>query len=378
MNRKIALLIILVLILAACNLFNTAVPASTPGNPTETTTNTPTYTTTLIGTITRLLPSSTPSATPTIPLVGTVAQPPIPPVSTYVDDRSTASQIIISFYNAINRQEYSRAYGYWTDPSTMVGDFSDFVNGYANTISVDLVFGQITGEGGMSQAYYTVPVLLKASEANGVQTNYAACYVVHQSSPDVFGEPPFQPMSISRGTAKISPAGSSITSALADACVEYPTGSVEVPASAGSLDVDKNNYIDNRSGPLETVSSLLNAINSKQYVRAFSYFQNPAAFPGDFAAYAAGYENTEAVTVTFGTSRNEGAAGSLYYQIPLAMKVLTSTNTTETFVVCYTLRLGQPAMQSEPPFQPMGITDGKFTQVNNNADIASLLAIACQ
>ncbi len=31
----------------------------------------------------------------------------------YLDDRSTPIQVLKSYYNAINRQEYVRAYSYW-------------------------------------------------------------------------------------------------------------------------------------------------------------------------------------------------------------------------------------------------------------------------
>jgi hypothetical protein len=47
---------------------------------------------------------------------------------------------ILSYYNAINRHEYARAYGYWETPGAPNGVtpvFADFVRGYANTASVE-------------------------------------------------------------------------------------------------------------------------------------------------------------------------------------------------------------------------------------------------
>jgi len=283
----------------------------------------------------------------------------------------------VSYYNAVNRQEYSRAYGYWSTPSTSLGNFTSFANGYANTKSVDLAFGQITSDAGMSQVYYTVPVILNATDKNNIHTNYAACYIIHQSSPGVFGAPPFQPMSIDRGSAKNVTPGSTQTAALATACDGFPVGPNPISTSDSGLNIDKNNFVDNRSGPIETVSSLLYAINLKQYVRAYYYFQDPVTFPGSYDPYAAGFSNTDTITATFGTVQSEGAAGSLYYKVPLAEKVLTTSNTTQTFVGCYTLRLSQPANQTVPPFQPLGITTGKFTQVDNSADLNSLLSTSC-
>ncbi len=212
---------------------------------------------------------------------------------------------------------------------------------------------------------------------NGKHTNYAACYVVHEASPDVFGAPPFSPIGIDRGSAKISDIHASDSRTLSTACDGYPVGSGPVPVSGSTLNIDKKNFLDNRSGPIETVSSDLNALNLKQYVRAYYYYTDPATFPGPYDPFAAGYSNTDVITVTFGTVQSEGAAGSLYYKVPLALHVFTSSSTKQTFVGCYTLRLVQPAVQGTPPFQPMGIISGKFNQVGNSTDVNSLLPTAC-
>ena len=352
---------------------NTVVP-TVPAAATLSPTNTPAPLATLrAGSATPLL-SSTPLA------VATDDVPPVavPAATNYIDDRSTPSQVIVSFYNAIDRQENARAYGYYANPATSLGSFTSFASGYQNTLSVDLVFGPITGDPGMSQVYYTIPVILKATAKDGTRTNYAACYVVHETNPDVYGAPPIFPMSIERGSAVQSDPTASDANVLAAACSAYPAGgNPPFSASANSLNIDKSNFVDNRSGPVETVSSLLNALNLKQYVRAYSYYQDPTTYPGAYDSYAAGYANTDTITVTFGTVQNEGAAGSTYYKVPLAEKVLTTGSTTQTFVGCYTLRLGQPANQTTPPFHPMGITAGQFSQVANGSDVTALLATAC-
>jgi hypothetical protein len=379
MPTKIALssIIILVLGLTACNIATLTPSVPTPNN-TE-------------AAPTQALPTSTQlPATPSPPPAATdttqAAQPPAatsvpvsnPASSNYIDDRSTPSQVLVSYYNAINRQEYSRAYGYYTNPSSTLGSFAAFQSGYADTVSVDLVFGQITSDSGMSQTYFTVPVILKAATRNGAHTNYAACYIVHQSSPGVFSGPGFQPMSIDRGQAKTLGAGAQDSAALATACSGLPAGPNQVAVGSESLDFSKDNFIDNRSGPIETVRSLFNSINLKQYARAYYYFDSPVSFPGNYNSYAAGYNNTEAITATFGTAQSEGAAGSTYYKVPVGMVATTTSNSTETFVGCFTLRLAQPLNQAEPPFHPLAIVSGHFTKVDNGADINSMLPTACQ
>ena len=317
------------------------------------------------------------SATPVPTAVSTATPASSSNTTNYIDDRSNPSQVIVSYYNAIDRQEYLRAYDYWTNPSNSLGDFTAFANGYKDTASVDLVFGQITGDTSMSQTYYTVPVILKTISNTGVHKNYAACYLVHAAAPGVFGAPPFNPMGIDRGSATASDINANDATVLATACSGYPVGPNAVSVSGAHLSIDKSNFVDNRSGPVETISSLLNALNLKQYVRAYSYFQDPATLPGTLRPvcgriYGHGRDHSH-----LWQAQTEGAAGSLYYKLPLAMNVLTTSGTTQTFVGCYTLRLAQPAVQAVPPFQPMGITDSKFIQVDNNTDINPQLPTAC-
>ena len=398
MSRKSAIpvLLVIVLVISACILTSvptpTAIPTSTVSIPsaaastptllvktvihvpsdTPLPTNTQVPSNTPLPTDTQV--SNTPQPTPTITVIPVI----IPMPTNYVDDRSTPWQVMISFYNAINRQEYSRAYGYWADPSKMLGSFNAFAAGYQDTASVDLVFSEITSDAYMSQVDYTIPVMLKTTARNNTHTNYAACYVVHEVSPDVLGSPPYFPMSIMRGSARASDINLSDASALATACNGYILGGATAPISSGSLNIDKSNFLDDRSGPIETVSSFLNALNRKQYVRAYSYFDDPAAFPGPYDPYAAGYSNTDVITAIFGTVQSEGAAGSEYYKVPLSTRVLTTSGGTQTFVGCYTLRIAQPAVQTVPPFRSMGIISGKFTQVGNSSDVNSLLPSACK
>lgn len=64
----------------------------------------------------------------------------------YVDDRSDGAALVRSLYNAINRKEYARAYGYF-GASKPVGEFKAFAEGYAKTVSVEAKFGKVLTEG---------------------------------------------------------------------------------------------------------------------------------------------------------------------------------------------------------------------------------------
>ncbi len=117
-------------------------------------------------------------------------------------------------------------------------------------------------------------------------------------------------------------------------------------------------YLDDRSTPGRLVESLYNAISRKEFARAWGYFATPPA--ASVEAYAAGFEDTAGVEVTVGTPHEEGAAGSVYYELPVALSAERPDGTYRTFAGCYTVRLVQPANQ-EPPFRPMAIERGSLS-----------------
>ncbi|GAP15920.1 hypothetical protein LARV_03715 [Longilinea arvoryzae] len=295
----------------------------------------------------------------------------------YLDDRSTPAAVMLSFFNAINKHEYLRAYSYYTN-FTDLGTLDQFTAGYETTQSVAVVIGEISGEGAAGSLYYTVPMVLNVTNTANAAQKYAACYVVRLPQPGNYGEPPITPMHIERGTAKSIAAGTADADALASACPEpdYPTGPGAAPAQLESLtDLSSQNYIDNRSDPVAVLSSLFNAVNRKEYVRAYSYWQTP---PKDYAAFAAGYANTETVKLQFGTATPDAGAGQIYYALPVAMKATLTDGKSQTFVACYTLHLAQPGIQGTLPFAPLGIKSATVKQVDNSTDVTPLLATACQ
>lgn len=392
MKPKMLIPIFVILLLLACNVpFNLTIQTSAPAAASiaPLATSNGNAAGALSTSTFAVFPSATanivlaPSAAPTLPAIPTLeatrsAGTAVNPASDdYLDDRSTPSQVIVSYFNAINRKEYARAYGYWRDPSNNVGSFSSFAGGYTDTASVTLVFGSITADRAMSQFHYTIPVILKTTSNAGTPAKWAACYIVHAVVPEVFGAPPFEPMDIDQASVNPSDVNADDSALLASACSSSYGGSYSVPVGGSPLSIDKSNFLDNRSGPIETVSSLLNALNLGQYVRAYAYFKDPSNFPGTYQSYAAGFADTGVITAIFGTVQSQGAAGTLYYKVPAALKVLTTSNATQTFVGCYTLSLAQPGAQVSPPYQSLGIIAAKFRMVANSTDLNGQLQTAC-
>ncbi|UUP19260.1 DUF1176 domain-containing protein [Nitratireductor thuwali] len=116
-------------------------------------------------------------------------------------------------------------------------------------------------------------------------------------------------------------------------------------------------YIDDRSSPEALIRSLYNAINRQEYARAYAYFATPPAESLD--AYAQGYSNTENVDVETGLASEEGAAGSIYYNLPVAIRARNTDGTEKVFAGCYALRLANPLVQTTP-FTPLHIEEGKL------------------
>jgi hypothetical protein len=136
---------------------------------------------------------------------------------------------------------------------------------------------------------------------------------------------------------------------------------------------DEPAYLDDRSDPAAIVRSLYNAISRHEYARAWSYFgdEKPIA---DYAAFVAGYADTASVELRLGAVATDGAAGSLYGSVPVALAATGIDGTTRVFAGCYVTRQLQPAIQ-EPPFRPLAIERASL----NAADgpLAAAVPAAC-
>ena len=114
-------------------------------------------------------------------------------------------------------------------------------------------------------------------------------------------------------------------------------------------------YQDDRSTPEALVASLYNAINRHEFARAYSYFSKPPA--KDIDAYAKGFADTAEVKVLTGTAGSEGAAGSTYYNLPVAIEAVDAKGGSKLYAGCYTLRLADPQIQADK-YDPLHIEKG--------------------
>jgi len=323
-----------------------------------------------------LTPSATATLTPSATSASTGSTQP-----DYLDDRSTATGLINSYFNAINRHEYLRAYSYWRDPAGSNGSFDNFQAGYETTTHVDVTFGQIGGDAGAGQMYYSVPAILTAQTSDGQTQSYAACYILHLSQPG-FQEPPFTGLSIERGKATTLAIGADSNSALTTACSgpDYPSGNPITPAPiTNTSDISKTNYLDDRSDPILVLSSLFNAINRQEYARAYGYWDQ-ATGASDLPSYTDfknGYANTKTVAFVAGEVFADAGAGQRYYSVPVVITAQLNNGTQQTFTGCYVLHLSVPSIQATPPFRPLAIRSANISQVPNTTDTSLIMPQTC-
>ncbi|MCI0576435.1 MAG: META domain-containing protein [Chloroflexi bacterium] len=292
----------------------------------------------------------------------------------YSDDRSGPVELLRSYFNAINRREYTRAYSYWENLD-QVGDFEQFQQGYAETQSVRLAAGAIGSDAGAGQVYYAVPVVLEAQTTNGATQRFAGCYILHLSQPGIQGAPPFQPLGIVSAVVEEASGEASAEALLAEGCQGQNTSPITTAPSADPLDISADNYIDNRSGPAELLRSYFNAVNRHEYVRAYTYWEEGAEVP-PFAEFEQGYANTESVELEVGQITDGVAAGNTYYDVPVLLRAQTTDGAVQLFVGCYRLHLGSPAAQAQPPFRPLGIMAATVQEAASEAEATALLGSA--
>ncbi|PSM19814.1 DUF1176 domain-containing protein [Nitratireductor sp. StC3] len=138
----------------------------------------------------------------------------------YLDDRSDAAALIASYYNAVNRKEYARAWSYFGDDKP-AATLDDFAAGYAATESVALVVGAAAAEGAAGSVFYRVPVAIRATEDGGTPKLFAGCYTARLIDPQIQDEP-FRPLFIV--AASLEPASEPLEDALPAQCGDAPAG----------------------------------------------------------------------------------------------------------------------------------------------------------
>ena len=127
-------------------------------------------------------------------------------------------------------------------------------------------------------------------------------------------------------------------------------------------------YVDDRSDAAAVIRSLYSAINRHEFARAWDYYGDtkPAK---DFDTFVKGYDGTDKVDVKTGAASSDGAAGSIFYNVPVAIQATDKNGEAKVFAGCYTLRQVNAQVQ-EPPFRPILIDKGALKPSTANFEDA--------
>ena len=169
--------------------------------------------------------------------------------------QDSPAEVLASFYNAINRQEYQRAYGYWETPPS---PYDQFVQGYADTASVQLIVQPPTFiDVGAGNLHAAIPTVLVATKRDGSQQRFGGCYVTHKANiqPDVW----HCRRRRSRRSMRVRPYRR---------CWHRPAPRLACPRRHSVSYADQNT-------PVDLLASFYNAINRQEYQRAYGYWETP-------------------------------------------------------------------------------------------------------
>ncbi len=136
----------------------------------------------------------------------------------YIDDRSDPANLIQSFYNAVTRKEYARAWDYYGDEKP-AADVETFAHGYDDTAQVNVITGNVAMEGAAGSTFYYLPVSIVSFAADGSEKVFSGCYTFRLADPSI-QEPPFRPLHIEKGSLKLS--NVSYEEALPVSCPDAP------------------------------------------------------------------------------------------------------------------------------------------------------------
>jgi hypothetical protein len=235
--------------------------------------------------------------------------------------------LLASYYNAINRREYTRAWGYWENPPNH--SYEDFVQGFADTDSVHLALHPpIWFEGAAGSAYTSIPLMLIATHMDGSLHNYVGCFTLRRPN---MGDPSVEKTwSLFDATVHPTPGNSSDTLLLTEGC--GPT---------------LETSYDNMTSPVHLLASYYNAINLGEYTRAWGYWENPPN--PTYEAFVDGFSDTEAVMLVVRPPlRYEGAVGNVYTSIPVLLSAEHTDGSQHNYMGCFVVRrtnVGEPEIE---------------------------------
>lgn len=133
---------------------------------------------------------------------------------------------------------------------------------------------------------------------------------------------------------------------------------------------------ENQNSSVELLASYFNAVNLREYERAYRYWQSP---PGKLEDFARGYADTTSVQLIVQPPTHiEGAAGSLYAQVPAVIAARHRDGSEHFFSGCYVTRKSNLSPTDIPKQEIWRIYSASVRPIVGERMIPQLLAQACK
>ncbi|NOZ51440.1 MAG: hypothetical protein GXP37_15550 [Chloroflexi bacterium] len=131
-----------------------------------------------------------------------------------------------------------------------------------------------------------------------------------------------------------------------DTATPVPPTATPVPPTATPPVFSLPPFFEQRDTAVNLLTSYINAINRREFARAFAYWENP---PQTFADFAAGFADTSNVRLILSPPiAYEGAAGSQYITIPTLLLATHNDSSEHFFRGEYVARRTNPDMAGHP------------------------------
>lgn len=128
------------------------------------------------------------------------------PPKPYIDNRSEAAELVRSFYNAIERREFARAWSYFGDKKP-AKDMAEFTRTFEGASRVELMVGDITAKESTEGSDYLVPVSVAMKAKDGSEKVFSGCIAARLPKPKP--DTGFTPMQIEQADLKSAEGSSS-------------------------------------------------------------------------------------------------------------------------------------------------------------------------
>ena len=117
--------------------------------------------------------------------------------SAYLDNRSTPQSLVASYFNALNRNEFARAWAYWNNRIEGT-NFEDFVEGFTSINDIGFKMGKPVSEGAAGSTFTQIPLVVEYRDEDDWRQTYRGCFLVRIATPNI-QSPPFVGHHFERG-----------------------------------------------------------------------------------------------------------------------------------------------------------------------------------